>query len=74
MGAPDDLLLRTLRSNIRPDQIGRDATSLATAWADKHGRAQADAMLRDLKAGVTNAGQREALEKAMREAPEKWGP
>jgi hypothetical protein len=69
---PSDELLRTLRGAIRPEQIGRDATELASAWAAKHGRETAEAMLRELRSTLKEKGQQDALDQAMKDAPEKW--
>jgi hypothetical protein len=71
---PSDELLKTLRANLRTDQVGRDAADLATAWANKNGRAQAEAMLKDVRAGLTDKGQQDSFDQAMKNAPEKWAP
>ena len=69
---PSDELLRVLRANLRPEQIGRDATELATAWASKNGRPQAEALLRQIRAELTERGQIDAFEAAVKAAAEKW--
>jgi hypothetical protein len=69
---PTDELLRTLRANIRMEQLGRDATDLATAWAAKHGRETAEAMLRELRSTLKEKGPQDALDQAAKDAPEKW--
>jgi hypothetical protein len=70
--APTDSLLLLLRANLRPDQIGRDATELAKAWMLKYGRERAETMLREVRSGLTDKGQVGAFEQAVKAASERW--
>jgi hypothetical protein len=73
MDAPSEELLRTLRASVRMEQVGRDATDLATAWSLKHGRETAEAMLRELRSTLKEKAQQDAFDQALKAAPEKWG-
>lgn len=72
LGAPDEPLLRTLHNTIRADAAGRDATVLAAAWERKNGRSSMDAMLADLRRGLT-PDQQKSLDEAMKAPFEQWG-
>jgi len=65
--APDEALLGTLRANLRPGQLARDAVMLAGAWARKHDRAAAEAMLRSVRESLTDKAQREAFDGVVKE-------
>lgn len=69
---PTDEMLRVLLANLRADQMGRDAADLATAWAAKNGRAQAEAMLKQVRATLKEQSKIEAFDQAVKAAPEKW--
>jgi hypothetical protein len=73
MEQPDDDLLRLLRANLRPMDIGRDATCLAGAIARKQDHAAGAMMLTEIRASLTDNAQLEDLAKWMRESPDRWG-
>jgi hypothetical protein len=72
LDVPDDEVLRVLYDNIRVDQPGRDATTLAAAWARRNGRQAADAMLANVRKTVAE-DQRKAYDEALKQPIEKWG-
>ncbi len=73
MSDPTPEMLKLLRDNVRLDQVGRDATAAAAAWAREFDMAQAQAMLREVRAKLTTDAQRADLDKAMKEPPNTWG-
>lgn len=61
----DDSGLGTLRDAIRVEQVERDASELAAAWAKKKSRGEALEMLQRLRDAAMDAARREALERAI---------
>jgi hypothetical protein len=70
--APDDELLRLLYDHVREDQPGVDATTLGAAWARKHSRATADALLAELRKKLNADGQRD-FDEWMKRPFQQWG-
>jgi len=71
-GRSDDVLLTTLKGAIRPEQGARDALQLGRAWATRHGRESAMAMLGEVRRGLA-AAQQEDLDRRIGESTERWG-
>jgi len=70
--APEDDVLKVLYDNVRLDQPGADATTLAAAWSRKISRASADAMLESLRKRL-NAEQQKDLDEWMKRPFQQWG-
>lgn len=68
----DVALLDMLRQNVRPEQIERDARTLAAAWSARFGPGAVAGLFEQLREAFPGAEQRGALEKA-RARPEPWG-
>jgi hypothetical protein len=62
---PSPTTLETLRDNLRPDQLERDATELARAWALNSNRSEALLMLQELRPTYTDPALKQALERAI---------
>lgn len=62
---PDRPTLEVLRANLRDDVFERDAIELARAWSLSSSRADALAMLQELRPRYSNTSQKDALEKAI---------
>jgi len=67
-------VLPVLRANLRKEQPGHDAAVLAAGWAKAHDRGSAEAMLREVRADISDAAALTAFDKAVREAPDGWRP
>lgn len=63
--SPERRTLDVLRANLRDDVLERDATELARAWSLTSSRADALAMLQELRPRYSNTPQKDALEKAI---------
>jgi hypothetical protein len=72
LDAPDQDLLVLLRNNLRTDQMGRDATTLAAAWARRHGRAEADQLLQAIRLTVPEH-ERARFDEALKRPFDTWG-
>ncbi len=70
--SPDDELLRVLHDNVRPEQAGRDATSLGAVWERKYGRPSMDAMLQSVRRTLA-PDQQTALDEALKAPFNTWG-
>lgn len=62
---PDQRTLDVLRANLRDDLLERDATELARAWSLTSSRADALAMLQELRPRYSSTPQKDALERAI---------
>ena len=70
---PTDAALKVLLSNVRSDNLGRDALNLAYGWKERYGLPAAREMLDALRRSLADPKQIEQLNKAMQSASSKWG-
>ena len=71
--APGEEWVNVLRVNLRPDQLARDATALAAAISRTKGKPQADAYLTQVRDGLTDKAQQDALDAALKLPEADWG-